>query len=627
MFRKILIFAMFATAAGYCFAAEYLPQVVTSEVFYDQDKYAEPTGYYDQLNGMQLSTSETFSAPLQVPAWPLAGTDADVEIMCVGGACADRSRDNIRIVSKIGADLVVENNFSLGTAGNFEGWSGGANLLHGNQIPVGFDDECAGTEMSLLHREVLEDDGGNVLSVSRSGRKNCGKYGDGYEAFSVRSGMKVNGKKQNTKVVGGDAIVADTVVKSGQKQATAGRGKKTGNAGRGSVTEEPVWEDANRFVTRESSKSNLAAGADANGEGYVAEQSQEYATIDSDTGELVWEEAGGTDMYQDYIATETGVVEPAQEDAVYTETYSDYVAGNSVADDGAWEDTGYVETYDEYATGEPIADDGAWEDTGYVETYDDYASGEPIADDEAWEDTGYVETYDDYATGEPIADDGAWEDTGYVETYDEYATGEPIADDGAWEDTGYVETYDEYATGEPVADDGTWEDTGYVDEYAMEDSGEDEYLWEDTAYVDDDDSLDDVLFIDREVDNSGDYAVRDRMEVEDLWDGAPLDDQDYDVEMYADAEASARLADQVRSWVVASGQTLREVLQSWCDKEGWDLVWTTAREYPIEASAVFKGRFVDVASALVRNFGRATPVPYAKFYKGNRVLVISTADE
>lgn len=33
MFRKIFIVAMFATAAGYCFAAESLPQVVTSEVF------------------------------------------------------------------------------------------------------------------------------------------------------------------------------------------------------------------------------------------------------------------------------------------------------------------------------------------------------------------------------------------------------------------------------------------------------------------------------------------------------------------------------------------------------------------------------------------------------------------
>ena len=95
----------------------------------------------------------------------------------------------------------------------------------------------------------------------------------------------------------------------------------------------------------------------------------------------------------------------------------------------------------------------------------------------------------------------------------------------------------------------------------------------------------------------------------------------------ADAEAPKIVKDQVRSWVVANGQTLRDVLQSWCDKEGWDLVWVTSRKYPIQASAVFKGRFVDVASALVRNFGRATPAPYAKFYKGNRVLVITTNEQ
>jgi len=99
------------------------------------------------------------------------------------------------------------------------------------------------------------------------------------------------------------------------------------------------------------------------------------------------------------------------------------------------------------------------------------------------------------------------------------------------------------------------------------------------------------------------------------------------VDQSADAEAPKELQDQVRSWVVASGQTLREVLQDWCNKEGWDFVWATSREYPIEASAVFKGRFVDVSSALVRNFGRATPIPYAKFYKGNRVLVVSTMEE
>ena len=104
-------------------------------------------------------------------------------------------------------------------------------------------------------------------------------------------------------------------------------------------------------------------------------------------------------------------------------------------------------------------------------------------------------------------------------------------------------------------------------------------------------------------------------------------DAEIAVDISADAEPAVTLTDQVRSWVVASGQTLRGVLQDWCDKEGWDLVWATSREYPIQASAVFKGRFVDVASALVRNFARATPIPYAKFYKGNRVLVVSTTEE
>ena len=306
MFRNILIFAMFATAAGYCFAAETLPQVVTSEVFYEQEKTVDE-GQWEQIDTTTYDVVETVDMYREVPAWPIAGSEADVEVSCEMGVCSKKKQsDNIRIVSKIGTDLVVENNFNLGARG--DEWSGGANMLHGTQIPVGFDDECNSmSEMPLLHREVLEDDGGNVLTVSRSGRKNCGKYADTYEAFAVKMNMDV----ENT-------------------------------------------------------------------------------------------------------TTDTEIIE---------------------------------------------------------------------------------------------------------------------------------------------------------------------------------------------------------------------EETEIEVAESADAQAPAVLTDQVRSWVVANGQTLREVLQNWCDKEGWDLVWSTAREYPIEASAVFKGRFVDVASALVRNFGRATPVPYAKFYKGNRVLLISTTEE
>ena len=312
MFRKILIVAMFATAAGYCFAADNLPQVVTSHVFYTQDRTVDENQYVE-YDTVQTETVETTERVIDVPAWPIAGSDADVEVSCESGVCSKKKQsDNIRIVSKIGADLVVENNFNLGARGEFGGWSGGANMLHGAQIPVGFDDECKkGSEMPLLHREVLEDDGGDVLTMSRSGRRDCNNYADGYTAYLAKMG--------------------------------------------------------------------LTETKDANG----------------NTNGVVVTEA------------ETEIA----------------------------------------------------------------------------------------------------------------------------------------------------------------------------------------------------------------------------VDVSADAESAPQLTDQVRSWVVANGQTLREVLQNWCNKEGWDLVWATSREYPIEASAVFKGRFVDVASALVRNFGRATPIPYAKFYKGNRVLVISTSEQ
>ena len=185
MFRKILIVAMFATAAGYCFAAETnLPQVVTSEVYYD----VEPV-----VSESQTIEVDTTTAQEQVPVWPIAGSDADVTVACDDGACAgDKDKDNIRIVSKIGADLVVENNFNLAgaTDGDFNGWSGGANMLHGTQVPAGFDDPCdSGAEMPLLSREMLEDDGGSVLSVSRSSRQDCTQYRDGYTAFMAKFGM------------------------------------------------------------------------------------------------------------------------------------------------------------------------------------------------------------------------------------------------------------------------------------------------------------------------------------------------------------------------------------------------------------------------------------------------------
>lgn len=307
MFQKVCAFALVAGLFSVaCIADDGIQQIVTSEVFYDEGQSVQETEtvqeqVYEQQEPVYEETEyEEYTVrevDPDVPAWPLAGSEADVEIACAGADCA---KD--KIVTKVGSGLVIENN--INTSGT--GWTGGPNIMNGAPIPVGFDYECANkAEMPLLRREMMEDDGGSVLAMSRSAHKNCNKSADSYAVFAQRAGFK--------------------------PESTCNKSNESG--------------------------------------------------------------------------------------------------------------------------------------------------------------------------------------------------------------------------------------------------------------------------------------------------------KEISVNEYVDEEAPSAVQDQVRSWVVANGQTLREVLQSWCDKEGWDLVWTTSREYPIEASAVFKGRFVDVASALVRNFERATPIPYAKFYKGNRVLVISTTEE
>lgn len=85
--------------------------------------------------------------------------------------------------------------------------------------------------------------------------------------------------------------------------------------------------------------------------------------------------------------------------------------------------------------------------------------------------------------------------------------------------------------------------------------------------------------------------------------------------------------DPVRDWYAEEGQNLKALLTDWSAQSGWRLVWNTNRNYVLNAGAMFRGRFADVSSALIRAFARARPAPIATFYKGNRVLVVETMED
>ncbi len=80
-------------------------------------------------------------------------------------------------------------------------------------------------------------------------------------------------------------------------------------------------------------------------------------------------------------------------------------------------------------------------------------------------------------------------------------------------------------------------------------------------------------------------------------------------------------------WEANNGDSLRSLLIEWGQKSGWTVVWKLDRDYILEAGVVFRGNFVEVASAIIRTFARAVPAPIGTFYKGNRVLVINTQED
>lgn len=112
-----------------------------------------------------------------------------------------------------------------------------------------------------------------------------------------------------------------------------------------------------------------------------------------------------------------------------------------------------------------------------------------------------------------------------------------------------------------------------------------------------------------------------------------VDDDLLDVEVTEEVSEAVEdedtddVEDPVQDWLAEEGQNLKALLTEWSEMSGWRLVWNSNRNYVLSAGAMFRGRFADVSSALIRAFARARPAPIATFYKGNRVLVVETMED
>ena len=101
----------------------------------------------------------------------------------------------------------------------------------------------------------------------------------------------------------------------------------------------------------------------------------------------------------------------------------------------------------------------------------------------------------------------------------------------------------------------------------------------------------------------------------------------------ANTEAAQRLATSAQAtrvdgtWIARQGQTLRATLEAWGREAGWRVAWRADHEFTLMASAEFQGSFEDAAGTLIEAFANASPPIFGRFYKGNRVLVITSPQD
>lgn len=86
---------------------------------------------------------------------------------------------------------------------------------------------------------------------------------------------------------------------------------------------------------------------------------------------------------------------------------------------------------------------------------------------------------------------------------------------------------------------------------------------------------------------------------------------------------SSSMIESQSAWQVQKGQTLRQVLDAWRKKAGWqEVVWKASNsDFVLEANAKFTGSFLDAVDGLFKAIPPETGIK-ASVYTSNNLIVI-----
>lgn len=76
-------------------------------------------------------------------------------------------------------------------------------------------------------------------------------------------------------------------------------------------------------------------------------------------------------------------------------------------------------------------------------------------------------------------------------------------------------------------------------------------------------------------------------------------------------------------WCLYRGETLKSAVTGWAQRVGWSLQWELQYDYPIMATACFRGTFLQVMPGIAHAYSHAERPFYLDLYPKQRLVVLS----
>lgn len=81
------------------------------------------------------------------------------------------------------------------------------------------------------------------------------------------------------------------------------------------------------------------------------------------------------------------------------------------------------------------------------------------------------------------------------------------------------------------------------------------------------------------------------------------------------------------SWVLHAGDTVKKDMEAWAAQAGWRIVWNMSKDWVVPATSSFGGSFQAASASVISTLSANGAIIHAKFFQGNRTIVITGAPE